>query len=285
MGNKICVCDGDSHNEKESNIFSFMAQKNSFKKEELRTLTIDNKNTLGSAYRTFFEDSTSINNNKEENILNEISKSKNNSQKIEEIKIHESNKEDNNFHCSGKFNFPENYSNYRISNGKNNNEHDSINIKENKEINNNGSGKLKKNELGFVSFKSLIVDNNHIIQLKDNKDNKDNIDNKDNKENKDNNMTISNNFDQKKEKENILDIKNNSELINNIQNNKKIENGNPYERNQNYGLLRYYEISKYSDVGDEDFLNYESNYTNSNQREENRNEQSLFDEDGYENNN
>ena len=259
MGNKICVCDGDIHNEKESNIFSILPKKNNFKKDELKTLTLENKITQGSVYKSFLDDNNSFA-NKLDNFLSEMSKSKNNSQKIEGQKVIETIKEDNNFHCSGKFKFPENKVNNKIPNGKYNNENDSVNIKENKEANNNGSNNLKKDELGFVSFKSLIVDNSHNIEMK---------------ENKDNNMTISNNFDKNKETDGNKII----EEVNIIKKKNKFENGSPlFERNQNYGQLRYNEISKYSDVSDEDYLNYESNYTNSNQREENRDEQSLFDE-------
>ena len=45
------------------------------------------------------------------------------------------------------------------------------------------------------------------------------------------------------------------------------ENGSPlYERNMNYENIKYNDISKYSDIDNEDYLNYESNYTNSNKR-------------------
>ena len=47
----------------------------------------------------------------------------------------------------------------------------------------------------------------------------------------------------------------------------------------NYENFKYNDISKYDDTYNEDYLNYESNYTNSNKREENRDEQSLFDEE------
>ena len=69
------------------------------------------------------------------------------------------------------------------------------------------------------------------------------------------------------------------EIINELKN-KNNENGSSLnERNVNYSQLRYNEISKYSDVSDDDYLNYESNYTNSNKREANRDEHSLFDDD------
>ena len=263
MGNKICVCDGDINNEKESNIFSVFPQAKNIQKNELKTLTLENKITQGSNYKSFIIDDNSSLNNKLDNFLSEIYRSKNNSQKLEGETIPENKKEDNNFHCSGKFKTSEEHHSNIIQNGKNNIDNESLNNKENKEINNNGLDNLKKNEFGFVSFKSLIVDNNHNIQLKDNK------------QNKDNNMTVSNEYDKMKETKENNDYK---EIINELKN-KNNENGSSLnERNVNYSQLRYNEISKYSDVSDDDYLNYESNYTNSNKREANRDEQSLFDE-------
>ena len=273
MGNKICVCDGDSQNENESNatiinssIFAIFPQAKNLEKPEFKTLNLENKITQGSAYKSFMDDSSSLA-NKYDNYLSEIYKSKNNSQKINGKIISEIKEEDNNFQCSGKFKIPNNQPINNILNGKNNIDNYSLNIKENKEIYNNGADNLKKNEFGFPSFKSLIVDNNHNIHLKNSK------------ENKDNNMTVSNEYDKLKESnENEVNQKDYKELTNGLKN-KIYENGNTLnERNFNYNQLRYNDISKYSDVSDEDYLNYESNYTNSNKREENRNEQSLFDE-------
>ena len=92
MGNKICVCDGDSHNEKESNIFSILSKTNTNKNEELKTSALENKATQGSFYKSFLDDNTSLNNNKLDNFLNEIYKSSNNSQKIVEEIIPENTK-------------------------------------------------------------------------------------------------------------------------------------------------------------------------------------------------
>ena len=96
-------------------------------------------------------------------------------------------------------------------------------------------------------------------------------------------MTISQQIDKSKEFDNIKNDNINKNNINefNIHGKEKNkENGSPlYERNVNYENIKYNDISKYSDIDDEDFLNYESNYTNSNKREENRDEQSLFDDD------
>ena len=268
MGNKICVCDGDSHNEKESNIFSILSKTNTNRNDELKTLALENKATQGSCYKSFMDDNSSLN-NKLDNFLSEIYKSNKNSQKIEEEIIPETNREDNNFHCSGKFEIPKNNMANSIPNGKTNMEDNIMNNGESKEINNNGKEIIKNNnQLGFVSFKSLIVDNNHNIHLKDNR------------QNKDNNMTISNEYNKIKESDVNKSITNNNNELIKMNTNKNNENGNPlHERNINYGQLRYNDISKYSDVSDEDYLNYESNYTNSNKREENRDEQSLFDEE------
>ena len=287
MGNNFCVCDGDSNNEKESNIFSIIPQTKNISKEEFKTLTLENKMTQGSAYKSFMDDSSSLN-NKIDDFLNELYKNKNNAEGNDEQIKSENKNSKNTFHCSGKFNIPNNNQISNVSNGKSNNDINFINENGSKEIV-NGAETLKKNDLGFVSFKSLIVDNNHNIQMKTNKDNieykenKDNIINKGNKVNKDNNMTISQKIDKSKEFEENDDnnIQNNNNFIYSIVNKKNNnENGNSLnERNVNYGQLRYNEISKYSDVSDEDYLNNESNYTNSNKREENRNEQSLFDEE------
>ena len=268
MGNKICVCDGDSHNEKESNIFSILSKTNTNRNDELKTLAIENKATQGSCYKSFMDDNSSLN-NKLDNFLSEIYKSNKNSQKIEEEIIPETNREDNNFHCSGKFEIPKNNMANSIPNGKTNMEDNIMNNGESKEINNNGKEIIKNNnQLGFVSFKSLIVDNNHNIHLKDNR------------QNKDNNMTISNEYNKIKESDVNKSITNNNNELIKMNTNKNNENGNPlHERNINYGQLRYNDISKYSDVSDEDYLNYESNYTNSNKREANRDEHSLFDDD------
>ena len=267
MGNKICVCDGDIHNEKESNIFSIFPQTKNIQKEELKTLTLENKITQGSNYKSFIIDDNSSINNKLDNFLSEIYRSKNNSQQLGGETIPENKKEDNNFRCSGKFKISEDQNPNNIQKGKNNIDNDSLNNKENKEINDKGLDHLKKNEFGFVSFKSLIVDNNHNIQLKENK------------QNKDNNMTVSNECDKIKEaKENEDNKKDYKEIINEYKIKNNVNGGSLNERNVNYSQMRYNDISKYSDVSDEDYLNYESNYTNSNQREENRDEQSLFDE-------
>jgi hypothetical protein len=56
MGNKICVCDGDINNEKESNIFSVFPQAKNIQKDELKTLTLENKITQGSNYKSFIID-------------------------------------------------------------------------------------------------------------------------------------------------------------------------------------------------------------------------------------
>ena len=269
MGNNFCVCDGDSNKEKESNIFSVIDSSKNIPKEELKTLALENKITISSNYKTFLDDNTSMN-NKLDKFSNEVYKSKNNISQIDEQTLEKENN-NNNFHCSGKFNISSNNQLYNIPNGKDNKNDDSLNIKENNEKNINNVNNLKKNELGFVSFKSLIVDNNHNIQFKEKK------------ENKDNNITTSQQNNKSKEFDNIKNNNINQYDIHEFSINKKKENrenGSPlYERNMNYENIKYNDISKYSDVDNEDYLNYESNYTNANKREENRDEQSLFDDD------
>ena len=268
MGNNFCVCDGDSNKEKESNIFSIISPSNNIPKEEIKTLALENKITQGSNYKTFLDDNTSMN-NKLDNFLNEVYKTKNTISQKDEQPIEKENK--NNFHCSGKFNISSNYQISNLPNGKDNNINDSQNIQENNEKNINGVNNLRKNELGFISFKSLIVDNNHNIQIKEKI------------ENKDNNLAVSQQTNKSKEFQNNKNKNINQYNINEFNNKKKDENkenGSPlYERNMNYENFKYNDISKYDDTDNEDYLNYESNYTNSNKREENRDEQSLFDDE------
>ena len=268
MGNNFCVCDGDSNKEKESNIFSIISHSNNIPKKELKALALENKITQNSNYKTFLDDSSSMN-NKLDNFLNEVYKTKNTISQKDEQPLEKGN--NNNFHCSGKFNISSNNQTYNLPNGKDNNNNDSQNIQENNEKNINGVNNLKKNELGFISFKSLIVDNNHNIQMKQKI------------ENKDNNMTFSQQTDKNKENHNTKNNNINQYDINELSIKKKDgnkENGSPlYERNMNYENFKYNDISKYSDIDNDDYLNYESNYTNSNKREENRDEQSLFDDE------
>ena len=118
MGNNFCVCDGDNTNEKESNIFSVIPRANNLpKEEEYKTLSIENKLTQGSNYKTFMDYNTSIN-NKLDNFLNEIYKTNNDSQKNENKLILETKKDDNNFNCSGKFNILPNCQTNNLTNGK-----------------------------------------------------------------------------------------------------------------------------------------------------------------------
>ena len=71
MGNNFCVCDGDNNNEKESNIFSVIPRANNLpKEEEYKTLSIENKLTQGSNYKTFTDYNTSINNKMVFNLKN-----------------------------------------------------------------------------------------------------------------------------------------------------------------------------------------------------------------------
>ena len=56
MGNNFRVCDGDSHNEKESNIFSILPQTKNISKDEFKTLTSENKISQGSGNKSFMDD-------------------------------------------------------------------------------------------------------------------------------------------------------------------------------------------------------------------------------------
>ena len=265
MGTNFCVCNDSNNKEQESNIFSIIKNSRNGKENELKTVTLQNKLTKGSEFKSIRDDNSTLN-NKLDNYMNEIYKTneeKNPDNEICDPKIGE------NLHFSGKFNeFPNNnIPKYNLINGKIDNEFNSLDIKENTEIITNGADITKKNnQLGFISFKSLIVDNNHNIHMKENKDN-----------------NVSNSQQNNKSKE-AANIKKSIDFENNDGNSKIKENGSPiYDRNINYSELRYNDISIYSDTSDKDYLNYESDYHNSNDRKENRNDDSLFDE--YDNNN
>ena len=237
MGTNFCVCNDSNNKEQESNIFSIIKNSRNGKENELKTVTLQNKLTKGSEFKSIRDDNSTLN-NKLDNYMNEIYKTneeKNPDNEICDPKIGE------NLHFSGKFNeFPNNnIPKYNLINGKIDNEFNSLDIKENTEIITNGADITKKNnQLGFISFKSLIVDNNHNIHMKENKDN-----------------NVSNSQQNNKSKE-AANIKKSIDFENNDGNSKIKENGSPiYDRNINYSELRYNDISKYSDTSDKDYLN------------------------------
>ena len=106
---------------------------------------MENKITQGSNYKSFIIDDNSSLNNKFDNYLNDFYNTKNNLQKIGGEIIPEKQIEDNNFHCSGKFNFSEDPHLNNIENEKKNKDNESLNNKENKERNDNDLLILKKN--------------------------------------------------------------------------------------------------------------------------------------------
>ena len=282
MGKNFCVCNEILNNgENESNIFSVMNNNKHLEKETIKTLNSENQIIQNSMFKTI-QDDISTNNNGFSSLLydmyknNNSNKSENNNKLLSEI-----NKNDN-FQCSGKFNVLQTNSNIQIANGGNdNNENNSSNNNDSKNINNNINGgnliSKNKNELGFISFKSFNVEP---------KENKDNNTNNSNSQKIENNLEINNSLN----KYNIIE-NGNSGYIDTQKRELKLEKNGfsickdnninfPTEKNNNLSEYRYNNISQYSDVSEnEDYLNYESNYYNSNKREENRDNQSLFDEE------
>lgn len=268
MGKNFCVCNDAFNNQgTESNIFSGMSNNRHLEKDTIKTLNSVNQVNQTTENKTIQDDnsSNSYNLNAFENEIY-----KNNYNKL--MNNNKSLSKNDNFQCSGKFNILETNPNQQLSNGANEkNENNFSYINDNKNINsNNGIGNIvKKNELGFVSFKSFYDINNNTGEIKENKDNNTNnsIDIK--KNNKQEGKDKKNEYDDKQK------IEKNSFSIcrGNIN-----ENGTSKEKNENSDY-RYNNISQYSDISDKDYLNNESNYYNSNKREENRENHLLFDED------
>ena len=113
------------------------------KKLNVSTTTL-RLNKDGSITHVIIDDNSSLN-NKFDNYLNDFYNTKNNLQKIGGEIIPEKQIEDNNFHCSGKFNFSEDPHLNNIENEKKNKDNESLNNKENKERNDNDLLILKKN--------------------------------------------------------------------------------------------------------------------------------------------
>ena len=176
MGKNLCICkDALNNNENEANIVSRMPKNNPLEKETIKTLNSINQIYPTSENRTCQDDKSTNKNNGLNLLLEEMYK--NNNPKIIENGnnkfLSEINKNDN-FQFSGKFNILHSNSNRQIPNGgyENNdyNNDNNINI-----YNNNGGGIiLKKNEFGFVSFKSFNDCNNNGVEKKYNKDNNSN---------------------------------------------------------------------------------------------------------------
>ena len=258
MGKNFCVCNDILNNhETESNIFSGMPKNRHIEKEAIKTLNSVNQVNQTSENKTIQDDNSS--NSYRLNVFeNEIYK--NNFNKLQNSNKY-LNKSDN-FQCSGKFNVLQTNQNQQLSNGGNE-KNEICSLNDNKNIYNNGSVNIvKKNELGFVSFKSFYEINNNTGE-KENKDNNTNNSVDINNKNKEENLEKNN--DKTKIEQNSFSIckKNN-------------ENGNLKNENSDY---RYNDISQYSDISDKDYLNNESNYYNSNKREENRENYSLSDEE------
>ncbi len=253
MGTNFCVCNDGSNQEKESNIFSGMQNNKCLEKETIRTLSFSDNQTLNFYTNKSFQDYKSNNNNCGLNILtnemkkndnyNFFSNSNNNNTFMTNL-----NKNDN-FQCSGKFNVL--MSNQKTSNGaKENYDNNSLNNSDKNSNKGNNEKIISNNAFSFNNLKTFIDGNNNIA-IRYNKDN--NIDNEIYNEIYNNQKP--NNANKKNEKNNIQNVEQNSKE--NI-NDKIISN-------------RYNNISQYDDESDKDYLNNESNYYNSNKREENRN--------------
>ena len=276
MGKHFCVCNDANNLEIESNIFSGMQKNKHLGKETIKTLNSDNQINQNYTNKSFQDDNSTNNNNYSLNLfVNEMYKynnkyrqdfNNNYNKPLSEINKHEG------FQCSGKFNVLLSSQNYQIPNGGNDcKDNNSLNISD-KNINNDGR-KINKNEFSFTNFKPFIDGNNN-IEIKDNKDNNTNNSIEINKNNKDNVINKSSEYNDTQKMIQNDDFP--------ISKDDKIENGSSLnEKNDNYNDYRYNNISQYSDVSDKEYLNNESNYYNSNKREEERDIRSLYYEDSH----
>ena len=276
MGKHFCVCNDANNLEIESNIFSGMQKNKHLGKETIKTLNSDNQINQNYTNKSFQDDNSTNNNNYSLNLfVNEMYKynnkyrqdfNNNYNKPLSEINKHEG------FQCSGKFNVLLSSQNYQIPNGGNDcKDNNSLNISD-KNINNDGR-KINKNEFSFTNFKPFIDGNNN-IGIKDNKDNNTNNSIEINKNNKDNVINKSSEYNDTQKMIQNDDFP--------ISKDDKIENGSSLnEKNDNYNDYRYNNISQYSDVSDKEYLNNESNYYNSNKREEDRDIRSLYYEDSH----
>ena len=276
MGKHFCVCNDANNLEIESNIFSGMQKNKHLGKETIKTLNSDNQINQNYTNKSFQDDNSTNNNNYSLNLfVNEMYKynnkyrqdfNNNYNKPLSEINKHEG------FQCSGKFNVLLSSQNYQIPNGGNDcKDNNSLNISD-KNIN-NGDRKINKNEFSFTNFKPF-VDGNNNIGIKDNKDNNTNNSIEINKNNKDNVINKSSEYNDTQKMIQNDDFP--------ISKDDKIENGSSLnEKNDNYNDYRYNNISQYSDVSDKEYLNNESNYYNSNKREEERDIRSLYYEDSH----
>ena len=288
MGKNFCICNDGANHENESNMFSIMPNNKPLEKDTIKTIkTFNSENTINqnnSVNKTYQDDNYALN-----TLLNKVYK-KNNNNISDNSKLRSEINKNDNFQCSGKFNIlnisTNNHPPYEENDNYNQN-NNSMNVKESQKINNT----TNKNEFGFTSFKSFFDNNNN---------NKSGVE----KENKDNNTNQSKNlkFEQSLGKYKNITINGNSQDINKSNDyskdkrNKELKlenngfsicrdnanNSALKNKDNNYSENRYNDISQYSDDVNynnyEDYLFNESNYYNSNQREENRNNQSLFDE-------
>ena len=276
MGKHFCVCNDANNLEIESNIFSAMQKNKHLGKETIKTLNSDSQINQNYTNKSFQDDNSTNNNNYSLNLfVNEMYKynnkyrqdfNNNYNKPLSEINKHEG------FQCSGKFNVLLSSQNYQIPNGGNDcKDNNSLNISD-KNINNDNR-KINKNEFSFTNFKPFIDENNN-IGIKDNKDNNTNNSIEINKNNKDNVINKSSEYNDTQKMIQNDDFP--------ISKDDKIENGSSLnEKNDNYNDYRYNNISQYSDVSDKEYLNNESNYYNSNKREEERDIRSLYYEDSH----
>lgn len=244
MGTDFCVCNYINKSESESNIFSGFFTKKIIKEEESKTISTDNQLNINSIYKTNQEESNTSNyylNTGTNDLEKILNNTKNDNNLSQKNKLLSDLKKNDNFIYSGKFNV--NISTQKIKEEPNENmEKNSSNLNENNNLIIN-----KNNDVGLISFKSFC-DNNTLKRIKTNKES---------------NLVSSKELNNK----NTYDIN----IMKDGKENKLISS-----QNSNLRLSKN-NISRYSDG---DFLNNESNYTNSNQREENRNNQSsLFEED------
>lgn len=273
MGKNFCICNDASNTENESNIFSGKKTKRVLEKETIKTLSASEKPMSNNcSNKSFIEENSTFNNSGLNVLLNEINKNDKykfpnnyfNNRLLSDINKHD------NFHCSGKFN------ELLISNGGNehneNNEHNehnehneyndnnSLNISDKKD-NGNGGRIMNKNQFSFNNFKTFIDGNNNIAI----------IGNKDNNTNSSyeiNNIQIPKNDNNNNEDNGSPKVEDNCK-----------DNTNCNDNDNDNDNDRYNNISQYSDESNKDYLNNESNYYNSNRREEIRDNKSLQNEE------
>ena len=314
MGNNFCVCQGLTGKENESNIFAGMPINNNNNKQEekFEKETINTNTTFSKYYTNNRNDTMSIKNGGQSNcnensIFNNVNNLKtfqiyeNNNIITNNKLLSEINKNDPYNKSSGKFNVLiikdqiENGSNLQESkeNDKQSNISSNYNERSFGEKNKQASiSNFSMNNFCFEVNKNNIYENNsNKNNIYENNSNKNNIyENISNKNNiYENNSNKNNIYENNSNKNNIYENNNdgNNTKENNRYENSKSENSNKDDNsseNNKDNNINYTEEENNDYLNksnsNKDYLNNDSNYYNSNQREENRDYNlSLYDED------